>query len=44
MKISVPFDNFRRSPIPTNADEYKVYKRASIGFIEARNQRILASE
>ena len=44
VKISVPFDNFRGSPIPADADEYNVYKSASIGFIEARNQRILASE
>lgn len=43
VKISVPFDNFRGSPIPTNAHEYNVYKSASIAFIEARNQRILAS-
>lgn len=44
VKFSVPFDNFKKSPIPTDADEYNVYKSASIEFIEARNQRILASE
>ena len=43
VKISVPFDNFRGSPIPTDAHEYNAYKSASIAFIEARNQRILAS-
>ena len=44
VKISVPFDNFRASPIPADADEYDAYKRASIAFIKARNQRILASD
>jgi hypothetical protein len=43
VKISVPFDNFNGSPIPADADEYRAYKNASIAFIEARNQRILAS-
>ena len=43
VKISVPFDDFRGSPIPTDAHEYNAYKSASIAFIEARNQRILAS-
>lgn len=44
VKISIPFDSFRGSPIPADADEYNVYKSASIRFIQARNQRILASE
>lgn len=43
VKISVPFDNFSGSPIPNGAREYRVYRSASIAFIEARNQRILAS-
>jgi hypothetical protein len=43
VKISVPFDNFGGSPIPIGVDEYNAYKSASITFIEARNQRILAS-
>ncbi len=42
VKISVPFDNFSGSPIPTDAHEYNIYKSASIAFIEARNHRILA--
>ena len=33
----------RRSPIPASVHEYNAYKSASIAFIEARNQRILAS-
>lgn len=43
VNISDPFDNFRRSPIPADADEYNAYKSASIKFVNARNQRILAS-
>ena len=43
VRISVPFDDFRGSPIPADAHEYNVYKDASIAFIEARNQRILDS-
>jgi hypothetical protein len=43
VKISVPFDDFRGSPIPTDAHEYNAYKNASIAFIEARNERILDS-
>ena len=40
VKISVPFDNFRGSPIPADAHEYNAYENSSIVFIEARNQRI----
>jgi hypothetical protein len=43
VNISEPFDNFIGVPIPANADEYNAYKRASITFIYARNQRILDS-
>lgn len=43
VKISVPFDDFRGSPIPSGVDEYKVYESAARAFIEARNQRILSS-
>jgi hypothetical protein len=44
VRIAEPFDNFKGSPIPTDVHEYNAYKRASIAFIEARNQRILASD
>lgn len=43
VKISVPFDDFRGSPIPSSVDEYKAYESAARTFIEARNQRILNS-
>lgn len=43
VKISVPFDDFRGSPIPSGVNEYKAYESAARAFIEARNQRILSS-
>lgn len=43
VKIAMPFDDFRGSPIPKDLHEYNAYKAASIAFIEARNERILAS-
>ena len=43
VRISAPFDDFSGSPIPASAHEYNAYKTASIAFVQARNQRILAS-
>jgi hypothetical protein len=43
VKISLPFDDFRGSPIPRSVDEYRAYQRAAIAFIDARNRRILNS-
>lgn len=43
VKMFAPFDDFCGSPIPSSADEYRAYERASRAFIEARNQRILSS-
>ena len=43
VKFSLPFDNFKGSPIPADTREYNAYRSASIAFIEARNQRILSS-
>lgn len=43
VKIAPPFDDFKGSPIPVGADEYRAYMRAAVAFIQARNQRILAS-
>ncbi len=43
VKIAAPFDDFRDSPIPDGVDEYRAYKNAMVAFIQARNQRILAS-
>ncbi len=40
VRIAQPFDDFRTSPTPADAKEYEAYRRASIDFINARNQRI----
>ena len=42
VKISRPFDNFRGSPVPRDADEYRAYRDEAVAFIEARNRRIRA--
>lgn len=41
VKFSLPFDNFSRSPLPQNPDEYKNYKKHVIQMIDSRNNRIL---
>jgi len=43
VRVSVPFDDFTRSPIPTTIEEYSAYQAATVAFIRARNQRILSS-
>jgi hypothetical protein len=43
VRISEPFDDFKGSPIPASRAVYDAYRRASVDFIRARNQRILAS-
>ena len=40
VQFSLPFDDFRSSPIPATAEEYRAYKRAAVAFITARNRRI----
>lgn len=42
VRIARPFNSFSGSPIPASVQEYDEYKRASIAFIEARNQLIFA--
>lgn len=41
VKFSLPFDNFIRSPLPQDVDEYKQYKTITIDFVDKRNIRIL---
>jgi hypothetical protein len=36
-----PFENFNTSPLPGSVAAYMDYRQFAIGFIEARNQRIL---
>jgi hypothetical protein len=40
---SLPFDNFKRSPLPQTIDEYKQYKDHIIVLMKNRNNRILKS-
>lgn len=40
VKISVPFDNFKSSPVPRTAEEYRIYRDDAVEFINARNKRI----
>jgi hypothetical protein len=40
VKLSQPFDDFRGSPIPRSADEYRAYRDDAVAFINDRNRRI----
>ena len=40
VKISQPFDNFRGSPVPRDANGYRSYRDDAVEFINARNRRI----
>lgn len=40
IKFYLPFDNFKSKPAFVDIDEYLVYKRRVIDFIESRNRRI----
>ena len=41
VKFSLPFDNFNRTALPQNCEEYKIYKGNIIEMIDKRNLRIL---
>lgn len=43
IKFSLPFDNFKRSPLPTTVEEYKDFVLKTTAFVNARNKRILDS-
>jgi len=43
IEFSLPFDNFKRPPLPQTVDEYKQYKMHTIDLINKRNKRILES-
>ena len=36
----LPFDNFKRSAIPINLEEYLIYKNKLLDFVKARSKRI----
>jgi len=40
IKFYLPFDNFKSKPTFADIDDYLVYKRGVIDFIESRNRRI----
>jgi len=40
VKFSLPFDNFVRSPLPQNVEEYQEYKNHTITLLDLRNTRI----
>ena len=40
VKISKPYDGFRSSPVPRDANEYRAYRDDAVAFITARNRRI----
>lgn len=40
IKFSLPFDDFRRSPLPQTIDEYKSYREHTLDLINKRNKRI----
>lgn len=43
VRISKPFDDFRSSPVPQTASDYRAYRDDAVAFIRARNQRIRAA-
>lgn len=40
IRFSLPFDNFKRSPLPQTIEEYKRYKYQTMDLIKSRNKRI----
>ena len=43
IKPYLPSNGFDRPPIPNTVEEYKSYKKNMMGFVRARNQRLLNS-
>ena len=43
VRFMMPFEKFIPWPIPRTIETYRAYKQNAVDFIEARNQRILAS-
>lgn len=41
IKFFLPFDNFKQNPLPSNENEYALYKERVINFINSRNNRIV---
>jgi hypothetical protein len=43
VKFLIPFDKFGASPLPHDLESYRAYRRRTLEFVAARNQRIRAS-
>jgi hypothetical protein len=43
IQFSLPFDNFKRPPLPQTIEEYRQYKEHTLNLMSKRNQRILES-
>jgi hypothetical protein len=43
VRFFTPFDDFRTSPVPQDLDTYTEFRRHSIEFVHARNERIALS-
>jgi hypothetical protein len=43
VRFFTPFEEFTTSPLPADMDAYRAYRQLAVGFIEARNRRILAA-
>ncbi len=41
VRFFMPFDDFKKSPLPASTEAYRGYMRLAVEFIEARNRRIL---
>lgn len=41
IKFFIPFESFKKNPLPSDVHEYKLYKKNMTNFISARNQRIV---
>ena len=41
VKFFMPFDGFASSPVPDSLGAYRDYQHLAVGFVEARNRRIL---
>ena len=41
IKYFLPFEEFRKNPLPASIEEYTQYKKNLISFVNSRNNRIL---
>ena len=41
IKYLIPFNSFEKPPLPSDVDEYRLYKTNMTDFVSARNQRFL---